>query len=281
MATFDQLLSTRGQLEGTKATWDRIQSDFIEDFTVEYTLIYQGHVMPKTVRNMNRTTGFDILAKILRDTDYNVTAKNVFPQEDEVTRKYTRVFTSIPYAGLDQSDYIAEITYIVSEASMFYKKMGLTTPQLVKVLQEALPFIDSTDSNNQHTYLKHILQLDKFPCPHCLELNAEDPNWIIQIMHISDDVCPKCLWDNDEAVHHVNRESFGEWKASSLVNWNKLDDYLDDRPGVLARIRAHKPLKPIKGQKVQLPADAGTNMCSITKNGASFYELTMLNREEK
>lgn len=280
MATLDHILSTRGQLEGSKATWERIQTDFIEDFTVTYQMVHKGYLIPRMTRNMDRETAFEILATILRDTDYNVIAKNIFPMDDEVTRKHTREFLSIPYAGLAESDYLAEVTYIISDASMFYKKMGLTTPQLVKLLQDVLPFIDSTDSNSQHTYLKYILQLDKFPCPHCLELNAEDPTRRIQIMHISDDVCPMCLWDNDEAIHHINRESFGEWKASSIVNWQRVDDWLDDRPGILSRIRAHKSIKPIKGQKVTLPADAGTNMCTITKNGASFYELTQLNREE-
>jgi hypothetical protein len=212
----NQNSETLGKAEASDYAWAKFYASYMPMFKVEYHVYIEGKIFKKK-QVISRDMVFRLIARNQGKLQMLLPEK-VWPElKDGVNQKIYKTFTTTPYDGWEKSKDVIEITYIVSDVSQAYRAMGMTTPEMAKFMKALLPFIKSHDKRKgkRIDYLDYITELDHFACPKCVKRNKKDENYRVNIMHISEDKCSKCNWVNPDAIHHVNRDKFGEYLGSS------------------------------------------------------------------
>jgi hypothetical protein len=216
----NQHSETRGKAEASDYAWEKFYASYMPMFKVEYHVYYYGKVFKKT-QTFSRDMVYGIIARNTGKLQLPLPEK-VWPElKDSLSRKIYKTFTTTPYDGWEKSKDVIEVTYIVSDVSQAYRAMGMTTPEMATLMKQLMPFIEGRDKRKGKliSYLDYITELDHFACPQCAKnrakAEAKGEDYRVNIMHISEDKCSTCDWVNPQAVHHVNREIYGEYLGST------------------------------------------------------------------
>jgi hypothetical protein len=198
----------RGHEEASLKQTQYLLGEYRTSFNITYTTFILG-VEQTTTEEHTRESAYELIYEYATPLGIVLPDKNTYPSTKTQQRNYE--FKALAWSLSSDSKSVT-----MSSLKQWCNKQGMPNTQLIECCKQILTFIMATNNTGKSAYMKSALDVDYTECPKCGEL-----------LHISTDVCGTvvgfdklgdkiiCGYKQENAIHHVNREIFGEWMCKS------------------------------------------------------------------